>query len=135
MAEFLTTLEEFDLYEKLQFPHFSLSQKNIVSQKKLAYEILSRKEDNVMLVTSYGFEYSEILAGLSEKHIEYITNNGPMDYKENILKVLSDEKMTDMVFEITKAMDEDLGENVTQNQDRIKNVIQYIKDNLIVFEF
>lgn len=135
MAEFLTTLEEFDLYEKLQFPHFSLSEEDIASQKKLAYEILSRKEENILLVTSHGFEYSEILAGLSEKHIEYIAKNGPRDYKENILNLLSDKEAVGLIFEIAKAMDEDLGENVTQNQDRIRNVIQYIKDNRVAFEF
>jgi len=38
-------------------------------------------------------------------------------------------------FEIAKSMDEDLGKNTTQNQDRIKNLIQYIKDNRGAFEF
>jgi hypothetical protein len=32
-------------------------------------------------------------------------------------------------------MDEDLGEKITKNQERVRNVIQYIKDNRMVFEF
>jgi hypothetical protein len=43
--------------------------------------------------------------------------------------------MVNGVFEIAKAMDEDLGRGATQNQDRVRNVIQYIKDNRIAFEF
>jgi len=39
------------------------------------------------------------------------------------------------VFEIVKAMDEDLGRGSTSNQDRIKKVIQYIKDNRVTFKF
>lgn len=135
MAEFLTTLEEFDIFEKLQFPHFMFSGKDIQSQRRMAFEIFSRKEEEILLVTSYGFEYAGVLAGLTEKHIEYIAKKGPKDYKENLLKTLKDQETMKGVFEIAKAMDEDLGRGSVKNQERVKNVIQYVKDNKIAFEF
>lgn len=135
MTEFLTTLEEFDLCEKLQFPHLLFYQKDIVSQKRLAFEILSKKEDEILLVTSYGFGHGGTLAGLSEKNIEYIAKNSPKDYKESLLKILKDQAMVREVFEVAKAMDEDLGRGATQNQERVRRVVQYIKDNRAVFEF
>jgi hypothetical protein len=39
------------------------------------------------------------------------------------------------VFEIVKMMDDDMGNGVTQNQKRIKDVRQYVLDNLVVFQF
>lgn len=135
MTEFLSTLEEFDLAQKLQFPQFLFIQKDTVSQKRLAFEILSRKENEIILVTSDGFEYGGVLAGLSEKHIEHIAKSGPRDYKENILKSIRDQKILAEIGAIAKAMDEDLGGGSTRHQTRVKNVIQYIKDNQVVFEF
>ena len=61
--------------------------------------------------------------------------NAPEDYKKNILELLNNQEMVNGIFEIAKAMDDDLGRGATQNQDRARNVIQYIKDNRIAFEF
>jgi len=39
------------------------------------------------------------------------------------------------IIEVAKAMDEDTDNKETSNQRRIQNVIQYIKDNQMVFQF
>ena len=126
---------ELTIRKYLREPHFSYIEESIFNRKQVSTILLSKKQDEILLIDSYGFNFDSVFAGLTEKHIEYIAINGPKNYKENLLKILQDQEMMKGVFEIAKAMDEDLGENVTQNQDRIKNVIQYIKDNLIVFEF
>lgn len=135
MSDLLTTIEEMNIREILQEPHLSYIENTIQERKKAAYTVLNSKSDEIILIASSGFLIDSVFAGLTEKHIEYITITGPQKYKTNLLKILQDSEMMKGVFEITKAMDEDLGENTNQNQIRIKNVIQYIKDNRIAFEF
>lgn len=55
--------------------------------------------------------------------------------KKTILKGLKQKETVAGIIEISKALDVDLKNNSTQNQDRIKNVIQYIKDNQLAFQF
>lgn len=126
---------EFDIDRQLREPHFSYIDDNVLNKKKVSFLILSKDNSRILLVDSYGFIFDSIFTGLSEKHIEHIAKNGPKDYKENILKILKDKEMMQGVFEIAKAMDEDLGGGSTRHQTRVKNVIQYIKDNQVVFEF
>lgn len=135
MSDLLTTIEEINIEEMLRAPHLSYVVENLLDRKKIAASILRRNNEEILLIDSSGFLIDSVFAGLTENHIEYIAKNGPRDYKKNLLKILQDQAMMRGVFEIAKAMDEDLGENITQNQDRVKNVVQYIKDNRIAFEF
>jgi hypothetical protein len=125
MSDLLTTIEEMNATEHLKEPHLSYVVASLQERKKVSLDILKRHEN----------EIDSVFAGLNEKHINYIAKNAPRDYKKNILQTIRDPEMLQEVFEIAKAMDKDLGENVTQNQDRLKNIIQYIKDNHVVFEF
>lgn len=135
MSNLLTTIEELDIEEIIKDPHLSYVIGTIQERKKVAISIFSRSKSNILLIASSGFLIDSVFAGLSEKHIEYIAKNAPKNYKENLLKILQDTEMMKGVFEIAVDMDTDIGKNVTQNQDRVKNVIQYIKDNRVVFEF
>ena len=135
MLKYLTTLEEFDVTQRIQCPHTLFYPLTHSSKIEIATLILSKTTDNVLLITTIGFSIDSVFAGLSEKHIEYIAKNGPKEYKKNLLKILGDKEIIGSALEIAKAMDEDLGEKVTQNQERVKNVIQYINDNRTAFEF
>jgi hypothetical protein len=127
--------EELNIRRNMKEPHLSYIEDSIVNRRRVSVLVLSKKENEILLIDSYGFMFDSVFAGLTEKHIEYIAKNGPRDYKTNILKLLRDQEMMKGVFEIAKAMDEDLGEKITKNQERVRNVIQYIKDNRMVFEF
>lgn len=131
----LTSTEEFAIRGNIQEPHFSYSESSVINRKRVSISILQRNITDILLIDSSGFVIDSIFAGLSEKHIEHIAKNGPRDYKENILKILKDKEMMRGVFEIAKAMDEDLGRGSVRHQERVKNVIQYIKDNQVAFEF
>lgn len=131
----LTLPEEFNIKEAIQEPHFSYIESTILNRVHVSYSILNRNEQDILLIDNSGFLIDSVFAGLTEKHIEYIAKNGPQKYKESLSKILQDAEMMKGVSEIAKAMDEDLGRNTTQNQDRVKNVIQYIKDNHTAFEF
>lgn len=116
-------------------PHLSYVSETLLERKKVVYLVLQRNETDILLIDSSGFLIDSVFAGLTEKHIEYIAKNAPNNYKENLLKILKDTEMMKGVFEIAVDMDTDIGKNITQNQDRVKNIIQYIRDNKIVFEF
>ncbi len=131
----LTLPEEFNIKGTIQEPHFSYIESTILNRMRVSSSILNRNEQDVLLIDNSGFLIDSVFTGLTEKHIEYIAKNGPQKYKESLLKILQDTEMMKGVSEIAKAMDEDLGRNTTQNQDRVKNVIQYIKDNRTAFEF
>lgn len=130
-----STVEEFDILGRLQTPHLIFYPLNFSSKIKTAAIVLMNEAEKILLINSPGFCEDSILAGITEKHIEYIAKNAPKDYKENILKLLQNQEMVNGVFEIAKAMDEDLGKGAMQNQERVRNVIQYIKDNRVTFEF
>lgn len=132
--ELLTTLDEFDITRKFQFPH-TFRYQNISQKKDMAGYFLSKNVDELLLITSSGFSTGFILAGISEKNIEYIAINAPNEYKEEIIKSLTQEHVRQEVFEIAREMDDDLGKGMTQNQDRVRNVIQYVLDNRVVFQF
>lgn len=127
--------KELLIRSNLKEPHYSYLDDSISNKKKVSYLISSKNINEILLVDSYGFLFDSIFAGITEKQIEYIAENAPKDYKDNILKLLRDQEMMRGGFEIAKAMDEDLGREATQNQDRVRNVIQYIKDNKTAFEF
>ena len=126
---------EIEIIDHLQHPHLfdygSMSEK-----KNIAYQILNNyKNEEIFIVDPYGFSTTSVFAGLSEKSIELIAQKGPADYKRNILSLLKNTAAIKEVLEIAKLMDDDLGNNSTKNQERIQNVIKYISDNKIVFEF
>jgi len=133
MSDLLTTIEEMNILERLKEPHLSYVIETPQEKKMVSRDILKRKENEIVLITNSGFLIDSVFAGLTEKHIEYIAKNAPKNYKENLLKILKDTEMMKGVFEIIKAMDED--NNNIGNQNRIQHIIQYIKDNHVVFEF
>ncbi|MFA6383618.1 MAG: hypothetical protein WCX17_04325 [Parcubacteria group bacterium] len=131
----LTAQEEFNIQGIIREPHFSYIDSTLTNRKRVSYSVLARKEGDVLLIDSSGFLIDSVFAGITERHIEYIAKNGPKNYKENLFKILQDKEMLHGVSEIIQALDKELGENATQNRERINNVIRYIKDNRIVFEF
>lgn len=135
MENNLELLEEFDIARELQTPHLLHKKIYLSAKKQTAYSILSRKQDEILLANSTAFNTDSVFTGLSEKHIEFIAQHAPADYRKEIIDLIFQDYKLDNIFEIAKAMDQDLGGNTTQNQTRVKNVIQYIKDNRIAFEF
>ncbi|PIP26959.1 MAG: hypothetical protein COX30_04555 [Candidatus Moranbacteria bacterium CG23_combo_of_CG06-09_8_20_14_all_39_10] len=126
---------EDNITEKLAMPYVFFSQNNL-DQKKILAIYIYNLDVHLLLLSGYSaFSYSSIIAGLSEKHITHIANNAPLDYKKELLNSVFQEYRIKEALEIAEIMDDDLGRNTTRNQDRVKNVIQYIKDNRTVFEF
>lgn len=135
MSNNLGLLREFDVINEIQSPHLMHKNFSFVVKQKIAYSILSRKANEILLLNGTGFSEGAVFAGLSEKHIEYIAIHAPREYKEELISLIKKDHKRDEIGEIAKAMDEDLGGGSVRHQTRVKNVIQYIKDNQVVFEF
>jgi hypothetical protein len=123
------------ILDRFVIPQIVFPQDTNQQKAALAWHILSLKDAELLLCGALAFSYSGIIAGISQNAIEYIAKNAPRRYRVELLESLKKNYVQKEVFEIAKSMDEDLGKNTTQNQDRIKNLIQYIKDNRGAFEF
>lgn len=124
-----------DISGKLAMPHLSYGKLNLASKNAIAVDVLLRKNEEITLITSSGIGTSAVFAGLTEKTIEYLAINAPSDYKKEIWALLDNSAEVDDILEIAKNLDDDLGRGATKNQERVKNVMQYVKDNRMVFEF
>ena len=135
MGRELDLIEKINIEDNIKEPFAIYFHGTLEEKKRVARSVLQRDNDAIILISSGGFSFDSIFSGLTEKHIEHIAKNAPKNYKDNILKLIHDQEAINDVFEIAKAMDEDSGRGSTQNQKRVRNVIQYIKDNRMVFEF
>lgn len=127
--------QEIAIAKKLSQPHLSYVEDTLQNRKNVSYLVLQKREVDILLIDSFGFSIDSVLAGLTERHIEYIAKNAPQIYKSNIVNALRNKETMEGLFSIAKAMDEDLNGTSQQNQLRIQHVIQYIKDNLPAFQF
>lgn len=124
-----------EIIEKMTLPYLSIREASIASKMNLAIKTLELDNETLLIPAYSMFSYSAILAGLSEKQAEYIAKSAPSDYKKELLSSIMQPYKIREVLEIAKVMDTDIATNSTKNQERVRNVIQYIKDNQIVFEF
>lgn len=124
-----------DITNKISIPHAYFSQETIGEKKMLAWHIFHSDNEAILLPTFFAFSYSAFIAGLTEKQVEYIAKNAPTDYKKELLNAISQNYKLQEVIEIAKEMDEDVRMGKTENQNRVKNVIRYIRDNKEAFQF
>jgi hypothetical protein len=130
-----SALEEFDIIRNIKYPYLLHKEISPIVKKNTAYNILSRKAEEVLLISETGFCEEDVLAGLSEGQIEYIAKYGPREYKENIINTFSNANSISEIKEIIGLMDEDSDKGTNPNQQRMKNVMRYIYDNRTVFQF
>jgi hypothetical protein len=126
---------ESNILGKLSIPHAFFPQDTISQKKALAWHTASLSGEEVLLASSFAFSYEGIIAGLTVSQIEYFSKNAPISFKKELINSILNEDVMKEVFEIVKMMDDDMGNGVTQNQKRIKDVRQYVLDNLVVFQF
>lgn len=124
-----------DALNRLSAPHIYFPQDNLLQKSILAAHITKLSNELLLISSSFAFHSPSILAGLDEEKIQYIAKNAPAGYKKELMDSMRQSFTVKEIFEICKEMDRQSGEQTTPNQDRIKNVIQYIKDNRAAFEF
>jgi hypothetical protein len=124
-----------DFFEKTTIPFIYFSQDKIESKKQLAIYVHRLESSLLLIPTSWMFSFPAVIAGLSFEKVNYVASKAPDAYKKELLETVKTEYKIKEIFEIAKSMDDDLGDQIKQNQERVKNVIQYVKDNQIAFEF
>jgi hypothetical protein len=124
-----------EITEKLTLPYLFIEEASMASKINLAIKTLGLDNETLIIPASSMFSYSAILAGISERQVEYVAKNAPSDYKKELLNSIMQPYKIKEIFEIARAMDTGLATDSTKNQERVQNVIQYIKDNRTVFEF
>jgi hypothetical protein len=134
MSNNLSALEEFDAQRKIQFPHLLSGTADLRSQKIVAYDVLTRKNEELFLMSPSAFGEASAIAGLTEQNIEYFTKNAPIEYKKRLITTMLSGYGIEEAWEVVRAMDEDFGDGQTQNQNRLGKVLQYIQDNRVVFQ-
>jgi hypothetical protein len=126
---------EDDISEKLALPYIYFLQENFQQKAMFARYILSLDVETVLLPSCYIFSYPAVLAGLSEIQIEHVAKNAPADYKKELYECVRDDFRIHEAFDIAREMDDDLGQGRTDNQLRLKKILQYINDNSLAFQF
>ncbi len=131
----LTTEEEGAIREAYTEPHMRDYYDTLPSRKGVAYQVFSRKPEEVVLIDPDGFRFDLIVAGLSLEHVAYLTLNAPISYKRNLYATTRNEDDLRGIWEIVAAMDADSRERgSTIHQDRMRMVLNYIESNKIVFD-
>lgn len=125
--------EEFDIASSLEVPHLLYYPISPATKKRVAVNVYSRDPESILLISASGLGTDSVFAGLNEKHIEYIAKNAPSEYKKEILRLVDNPAEIRDVLSIAKSLDEDMGGDVKVNLERVRNVIQYIRDNRAVF--
>lgn len=127
MPKELTLLEEFDIIAELQFPDFVYATDSMEEKIAFSKMISNLSNKRIMLLDDALFNFPYIAAGLQEEHIETIIKEGDYDGKKIIF-----ENFNDLYFlkQTEELMDElDRREKTTENSTRLKNILQYLRDN------
>lgn len=127
MAKELNILEEFDILSELQFPDYIYSLDS--EEEKFAFSnyIKYLSGRRVLLLHNGLFDYPFAVASLREIHIEEIFKNGGYAFKKILLDNLSDQEFLKQVSDFIAELDR--REKTTENSTRLKNILQYLRDN------
>lgn len=127
MPKELTLLEEFDVIAELQFPDFAYSTESFEDKIAFCNFINKLPERRILLLDDDLFNLPFVFAGLQEIHIEHLLKDGGYIFKKILYVNIAD---TDFFNEMLKFVSElDSRNKTTENSTRIKNIVQYLKDN------
>lgn len=127
MPKELTALEEFDLIMELQFPDFVYSIDSMEEQIAFSKMINILSSHRIMMLYDDLFDYPFVIAGLQSNHIETLIQESELTLKKGIIFNLSDPEFLNEVGEIIAELDR--RDKTTENSTRLKNILQYLKDN------
>lgn len=127
-------VREYEIRGTIEAPYLEYFNMSSSDGKMIANNVHQRTSEDLMLISKAGYCVEAVFAGLKTEHMEYFAKHAPMEYKLELMEIFKDQDGMNGVWEIAKAMDEDAGDGSTKNQERVKNVIQYIQDNRVVFQ-
>lgn len=127
MPQPLNMLAEFDILSELQFPDYIYSLESIDEQIVFSKYISLLSEKRILILHDSILNLPFVISGLSKEHIEAIMKNGGYSMKKILFEKLFNPEFLNIVNEFIIELDR--REQTTENTTRIKNIIQYMKDN------
>lgn len=130
MPKELTLLEEFDIITELQFPDFVYSTESL--EEKVAFcNFINKLSDHRILSLDYDlFNLPFVFTGLKEGHIEYLLKEGSHIFKKILYVNISDSEFLKQISDFASELDK--RGRTTENSTRLKNILQYLKDNRFI---
>lgn len=123
------------IFEQLTMPYIYFSQEDDDQKVIFAEYIKNLDPETLLIPSSHIFSYPTVLAGITEKHIEYMAKKAPENYKKEIISAIMKDHRMEEALKIADLMDGKEGKGGEENRLRLKRVVQYIWDNKDVFEF
>lgn len=128
----MTPLDEYILQVELFSPYL-LPATTLLEQKGIARLMLFKSTEDLLLMDPYSFQFDIILAGLTEAHIEFLAIKAPQPIKTFLLQGFTDSETLQSAYNLAVSLDEE--HSSIKNKERILSVIQYVRDNNLVFRF
>lgn len=127
MPKELTLLEELDIITELQFPDFVYSTESM--EEKIAFcGFINRLSDRrILSLDDDLFNLPFVFAALKENQLEYLLKEGSYIFKKILYVNISDLEFLKQVSDFVDELDK--RGRTTENSTRLKNILQYIKDN------
>lgn len=123
----LDLIEEFDILTEFQFPDYIYSIDTTEEQIVFSKYINSLSNHRILLLHREIFDFPFVLAGLKEGQVETIIKDSAQELKDNLIFNFSEIGLLD---DITTFIDElDKRSGSTENSTRLKNILQYLRDN------
>ncbi len=123
----LTLLEEFDILSELQFPDFIYSADSAEEKFAFSAYLASLSGRRILLLHNEIFNMPFALASLKENHIETIIKEGGFNVKKILLSNLLNDGIAKQSSDFAAELDRRA--KATENSARLKNILQYLKDN------
>lgn len=123
----LTLLEEFDILSELQFPDFIYSDDSTEEKYAFSAYLASLSGRRILLLHNELINMPFVLASLKENHIEIIIKEGGFNIKKILLSNLSSPEFLKQSSDFAAELDR--REKTTENSTRLKNILQYLRDN------
>lgn len=123
----LDLIEEFDILTEFQFPDYIYSIDTTEEQIVFSKYINSLSNHRILLLHREIFDFPFVLAGLKEGQAETIIKDSAQELKDNLIFNFSEIGLLDDITTFVDELDKRSGS--TENSTRLKNILQYLKDN------
>jgi hypothetical protein len=130
-STFSSTLVNDALLRRELFSPYLLPSETPYEKRKIALLILQKSNEDLLLMDPYAFQFDIILAGLTEKHIEFLALNATQPIKKFLLEGLSNKETLQSTYNLAISLDD----SSPKHKGRILSVIQYVRDNHLAFRF
>lgn len=119
------------LIRKELFSPYLLPAETQQDRQKIALLILSKSNEELLLMDPYAYQENVILAGLTERHLEFLAFYAPEPIKRFLWEGFSTRETIESAYNLALSLSKDQ----EAHRKRMLFLIRYIRDNESVFRF